>query len=123
VCHYLHCKTDGKYVQRILEHGVKNISITILNYRCWSTSFSDSLHNLFFFQKPEDPPTIHLTDEKIMSIPERICRFMMQKFISPEGAYQKHGHMSGFADLCDWTNEGQSKLCQVNDKFENILKS
>jgi hypothetical protein len=28
-----------------------------------------------------------------MSIPERICHFIMRKFISPEGAYHKDGNM------------------------------
>jgi hypothetical protein len=27
---------------------------------------------------------------------------MMREFISPQEAYHKYGHMSKFADLCDW---------------------
>jgi hypothetical protein len=46
--HVLHYNTDGKYVPSLFEHGVKTLSITTLNYRCWSTSFPDLLHNLLF---------------------------------------------------------------------------
>jgi hypothetical protein len=47
----------------------------------------------------------------------------MREFILPQGAYLKDGSTSKFADLCDWKNEGQLKLCQVHDKIDNILKS
>jgi hypothetical protein len=32
VCYYLHYNTDGKYIQCIIECGVKTVSITTLNY-------------------------------------------------------------------------------------------
>jgi hypothetical protein len=46
---------------------------------------------------------------------------MMWEFISPKDLYHRDGHMSGFTDLCDWTNEGQATLRQIHDKFDNIL--
>jgi hypothetical protein len=46
---------------------------------------------------------------------------MMKEFIVPRGAYHTDGHMSGFTDLYNWKNEGQSRLRQIHDKFNNIL--
>jgi hypothetical protein len=48
---------------------------------------------------------------------------MMWEFISPQGIYHTKGHMFEFADLCDWKNEGQSRLREIHDKFDNILRS
>jgi hypothetical protein len=56
-----------------------------------------------------------------MSILERISHFIMREFISSVGTYNKHGHMSGFADLCDWKNEGHSKLCQIHEQFKYLM--
>jgi hypothetical protein len=43
----------------------------------------------------------------------------MQEFVSSGGKYHKHGHMFGFADLCDWKT-GHSK--QIHEQFKYILK-
>jgi hypothetical protein len=44
----------------------------------------------------------------------------MQEFILSKGAYHKDGHMYGFTDLWHWTNEGQTRLQQINVKFNNV---
>jgi hypothetical protein len=57
-----------------------------------------------FVQKP-NLPSIHLSDEVVMTISERLYHFMVYEFISPEGKYHKSGHMVGYVDLCDCCNK------------------
>jgi hypothetical protein len=47
----------------------------------------------------------------------------MLEFISPKGKKHIPSHMAGYANLFDWCDEGQSKLCQVNEHFKYYLKS
>jgi hypothetical protein len=68
---------------------------------------------LIFAQKI-NLPSIHLSDEVLMTISKGLCCFMTYEFISPKSKYHKPIHMTGYADLCDWCNKGQSKLCQVH---------
>jgi hypothetical protein len=47
----------------------------------------------------------------------------MQKFISITDSYHvKEGHMAQFIEICDWKDEGQTRLHKIYDKFKNICK-
>jgi hypothetical protein len=42
-------------------------------------------------------------DDKLITISERLCRFMMHEFILPKGRYhQDSGDMADNLALCDW---------------------
>lgn len=83
-----------------------------------------SLSNLLlWFAQPCSRPTTHLTDDNLLTVSYRLCRFMMRKFISTGGSYHvKDGHMAQFSDLCDWAGEGQASLREIHEKFDNICK-
>jgi hypothetical protein len=47
------------------------------------------------------------TDEELMTIPSRICDFLMHEYISPHGVYHTpDGHMAQFPVLCDYIQQG-----------------
>jgi hypothetical protein len=76
---------------------------------------------LIFAQNP-DQPNILFSDEQLVTIYARLCRFMMHEFISPKGRYRPHkGHMADNAALCDWAGESQDKLCIVDKHFDHYL--
>jgi hypothetical protein len=77
---------------------------------------------LIFAQNPDSSSNDHLPDTKLITISERLYRFMMHEFISPKGRYhQDSGHMADNPALCDWAGEAQSKLCIVKEHFEHYL--
>jgi hypothetical protein len=64
----------------------------------------------------------HLTDNKLITILERLCRFMMHDFISSKGRYhQDSGHMTDNPALCNWSGESHSKLRIVKEHFEHYI--
>jgi hypothetical protein len=61
-------------------------------------------------------------DDKLITILERLCLFMMHEFISPKGrSHQDSGHMADNPALCNWSGESQSKLHIVKEHFEHYL--
>jgi hypothetical protein len=43
-----------------------------------------------------------------MTIPARLCHFLMLEYISPPSAYHTpDGHMAQFPALCDYIKQGQ----------------
>jgi hypothetical protein len=45
-------------------------------------------------------------DEQLVTVPARICHFMMHEYISPHGAYHApDGHMTQFPVLCDYIEQ------------------
>jgi hypothetical protein len=76
---------------------------------------------LIFAQNP-DPPSIHLPEEQLITIYERLCHFMMHEFISPKCRYHlDNGHIANNVALCDWAGESQDKLRIVHKHFEHYL--
>jgi hypothetical protein len=69
-----------------------------------------------------NPLSIHISEEQLLTISKRLCRFMMHEFISPKVLYQQPSHMGDNTALCDWTGIGQDKLCIVHDHFLHYLK-
>jgi hypothetical protein len=64
----------------------------------------------------------HLPETKLITISERLCRFMMHEFISPKGRYHEDGgHIADNPALCDWAGESQNKLHIVKEHFEHYL--
>jgi hypothetical protein len=42
-------------------------------------------------------------DEQLMTIPARLCHFLMCEYILPRGVYHiRNGHMAQFPVLCDY---------------------
>jgi hypothetical protein len=83
------------------------------------------LHNLLclIFTHNCDLPSIHISEQQLLTTPERLCRFMMHYFISPKGLYrQKPGHMADNAALCVWAGVGQDKQHIVHEYFLHYLK-
>jgi hypothetical protein len=75
------------------------------------------------FGKNRDPTSIHISEQQLITISERLCRFMMHQFISPKGLYQqKPTLMSDNAALCDWAGEGQDMLRIVHEHFLHYIK-
>jgi hypothetical protein len=73
-------------------------------------------------QIPNPSSNDHFPDTKLITISERLCRFMMHEFISPKGSYhQDSGHMADNPALCDWVGESQIKLRIVKEHFEHYL--
>jgi hypothetical protein len=63
------------------------------------------------------------TDDQLISISYRICRFMMREFISiSDGYHVKDGHLTEIIELCDWKDKEQARLHKIHDKFKNICK-
>jgi hypothetical protein len=61
---------------------------------------------LIFAQNPDPSSNDHLPDIELITISERLCRFIMYEFISPKGMYhQDSGHMADNPTLCDWAGE------------------
>jgi hypothetical protein len=51
-----------------------------------------------------------LTDEQIITIPARLCHFLMSEYISPRVVYHTpNGHMTQFPVLCDYLEQGRAK--------------
>jgi hypothetical protein len=116
---YLHTNTEGKYLKSLIEYGVDVVSITTLTYRSWERWFIASFDVLIFAQNP-NPPSIHLLEDQLITISERLCHFMMHEFILPKGRYHpNNGHMIDNATLCDWTSESQDKLHIIHQHFEH----
>jgi hypothetical protein len=107
-----------------MEHGVKTVSITTLNYWCWSTSFPNSLHNLLFWFLPRNltRQIFFSRTKNLCQFQKSICCFMMHEFILPWGIYHKPDHMVGYAGLYDWCNKGQTKLRQVHDHLSTTSR-
>jgi hypothetical protein len=48
----------------------------------------------------------------------------MQKFISITDSYHvKEGHMAQFIEICDWKDEGQTRLHKIYDKLKKNVNS
>jgi hypothetical protein len=74
------------------------------------------------FAQNLDPPSIHISKEHLLSVPKRLCRYMMIEFRSPKGMYQQQpGHMADNDALCNWANIGQEQLRIVHDAFLRYL--
>jgi hypothetical protein len=74
------------------------------------------------FAKNPDPSGIHLSEEQLITISERLCRFMMREFISPKGRYHPdNGHRADNAALCDWASESPDKLFIIHKDFDHYL--
>jgi hypothetical protein len=59
---------------------------------------------------------------QLLSVPQRLYRFMMNEFISPKGKNQpQRGHMANNDALCDWAGRGQEQLRIVHDHFLHYL--
>jgi hypothetical protein len=59
---------------------------------------------------------------QLLSVPQRLCRFMMHVFILPKGRYRpQHGHVANNDALCDWDGIGQQQLRFVHDHFLHYL--
>jgi hypothetical protein len=62
-------------------------------------------------QNPDPSSNDHLSDTELITISERLCRFMMHEFISPKDMYhQDNGCIADNPALCDWVSESQSEL-------------
>jgi hypothetical protein len=73
-------------------------------------------------RNPDPSSNDHLLDTELITISERLCRFMMHEFISPNGRYhQDSGHVANNPALCDWAGESQSKLRIMKEHFEHYL--
>jgi hypothetical protein len=74
------------------------------------------------FAQNQDPPSIYLWEEQLITLSERLCRFMMHEFIPPKGRYHPdNSHMADNAALCNWTGESQDKLRIIHTHFKNYL--
>jgi hypothetical protein len=78
---------------------------------------------LISVQNPNPPlRNNHLTVDKLITILERLCHFMMHEFILPKDMYhQDSGNMADNPTLCDWSGESQSKLHIVKEYSEHYL--
>jgi hypothetical protein len=73
-------------------------------------------------QNPDSSSNDHLPDTELITILERLCRFMMHEFISLKGKYHHDsGHMADNPTLCDWAAESQSKLRIVKEHSKHYL--
>jgi hypothetical protein len=77
---------------------------------------------LIYAQIPDPSSNNHLMGDKLITISERHCRFMMHEIISSKGRYhQDSGHMEGNPTLCDWSSESHSKLRILKEHFEHYV--
>jgi hypothetical protein len=73
-------------------------------------------------QNPNRSSNNHLTDDKLITISEILCCFMIHESILPKGRYyQDSGHMVDNPGLCDWFGESQSMLRIVKEHFKNYV--
>jgi hypothetical protein len=74
-----------------------------------------------FFQDSIIPEKGHLSDEHLITISERICRFIQREFISSHGRYHmQDGQIAQYIEVCDYSSEGHKKLREINGKFNQI---
>jgi hypothetical protein len=74
------------------------------------------------FAQNQDPSSIHLREEQLITISKRLCCFMMHEFILPKGRYHPDNcHMADNASLWHWVGESQDKLRIVHKHFEHYL--
>jgi hypothetical protein len=77
----------------------------------------------FIFGQNHDPTSIHISEQQLITIFERLYCFMMHQFILPKGLYQQNlGLLSDNAALCNWAGEGQDMLRIVHEHFLHYLK-
>jgi hypothetical protein len=56
-----------------------------------------------------------------MTIPFRICHFLICEYISPRGAYHTHdGDMAQFPALCDYIHQGRANQLETHMKFVDV---
>jgi hypothetical protein len=69
-------------------------------------SISHFLFLLTFVQAPATSKG-HMLDEELLSVPSRICHFLMHHYISPCGQFHiPDGHMTQFPALYDYIDQG-----------------
>jgi hypothetical protein len=62
-----------------------------------------------------------MSDEELLSVPSRICHFLMRHYISPRGQFHiPDGHMTLFPTLCDYIDQGRAQHVETNMKFKQI---
>jgi hypothetical protein len=51
-----------------------------------------------------------MSDEELLTIPSRLCHFLMREYISPCGRFHiPDGHMAQFPVLCDYIEQGRAQ--------------
>jgi hypothetical protein len=51
-----------------------------------------------------------MSDEELLTIPSRLCHFLMHEYISPRGKFHiLDGHMTQFPALCDYIQQGRAQ--------------
>jgi hypothetical protein len=64
-----------------------------------------------------------LTDEQIITIPARLCHFLMSEYISPRVVYHTpNGHMTQFPMLCDYLEQGRAKQLETHRKYVDVYR-
>jgi hypothetical protein len=56
-----------------------------------------------------------------MTIPAKLCCFLLREYISPRGAYHtRDGHMAQFPALCDYIEQGRVDQLETHRKFKEL---
>jgi hypothetical protein len=60
-------------------------------------------------------------NEQLMTIPARLCHFLIREYISSCSVYHTlDGHMAQFSMLCDYIQQGRVKQLKTHKKFKKI---
>jgi hypothetical protein len=113
------CNTKGSFTNQILDYDA-NVSISKFNYgfNFWFSfiNLSFPIFLLTFVQVPTN-----MSDEELLSVPTRICHFLMRHYISPHGRFHiPNGHMAQFPTLCDYIVQGRAQHVETNKKFKHL---
>jgi hypothetical protein len=64
---------------------------------------------------------VPLTDEQVLTIPARLCYFLIREYIPSRDVYHvSNDHIAQFSTLYDYIEKGRSKQLKIHRKFKEI---